>query len=92
VDVVTWPTNSGADKARFYRMARRSAVECAAVFDIAKRLYLADTEQLAAAREDVVRIVSMLVRLNRSARRKAGHGQGHGQGHGEPGALRATGS
>ena len=79
---------SPADKARFYRMARRSAVECAAVFDIAGRLRLGQPRSLAAARDDVVRIVGMLVRLIRGCGRESGQGQGHG--HGGARALRAT--
>jgi four helix bundle protein len=34
------------EKARFYRMARRSATECAAILDIARELELAPEEQL----------------------------------------------
>ena len=79
-----------ADKARFYRMARRSAIECAAVLDIAARLQLGPTPQLDAGRAELQRIVAMLIGLIRSAR--SGQGQGHGHGHGGALALRATGS
>ena len=54
---------SPADKARFYRMARRSATECAAVLDILERLAAGRTEPLASGREILARVVSMLVRL-----------------------------
>ena len=65
---------SEADNARFYRMARRSAVECAAVLDIADRLRLNETEPLSLARQHVVRIVSMRVSLIRSRRRSISGG------------------
>ena len=38
---------SPADKARLYRIARRSATECAAILDICERLELASGDQLA---------------------------------------------
>lgn len=59
---------AAAEKARFFRMARRSAVECAAVFDIADRLRLADAQRVAEVRSLAVRIVSMLVRMIRRGR------------------------
>jgi four helix bundle protein len=51
------------DKQRFYRMARRSATETAAVLDILERRGSAAPELIQAARGLVVRVVSMLVRL-----------------------------
>ena len=54
---------SRKDKARFYRMARRSAVECAAAIDVCAELELTDAEKLAAGREQMVRVISMLVRM-----------------------------
>ena len=56
---------SPADKARFYRVARRSATECAAILDVCGELHLADHTIQAAGREHLVRIVAMLVRLSR---------------------------
>ena len=50
------------EKARFYRMAKRSATECAAIVDVCRRLKLVDKES-AAARELLVRIVAMLIRM-----------------------------
>jgi four helix bundle protein len=54
---------SRKDKARFYRMALRSATECAAVVDVCKRLQLARETDLLAGRQMLLRIVSMLVPL-----------------------------
>lgn len=56
---------SGPEKARFYRIAGRSATECAAVLDVVGRLELTPPEQLVAGRSSLLRIVSMLVRLVR---------------------------
>jgi four helix bundle protein len=52
-----------ADKQRFYRMARRSATESAAVLDVIRRRGHAPAELLDQARELLIRIVSMLVRM-----------------------------
>jgi four helix bundle protein len=57
---------SPADKGRFYRMARRSATECAAVLDVFRRLELAAEELLENGRELLFRIVSMLTKMVRS--------------------------
>jgi len=56
---------SGDEKARFYRMAKRSATECAAVLDVCRRLGLAAQTPLDAGRELLLRVVSMLVPLIR---------------------------
>jgi len=56
---------SSGDKARFYRMARRSATECAAILDVCQKLRLVADSGFRAARELLVRIVSMLVRMVR---------------------------
>jgi four helix bundle protein len=53
------------EKARFYRMARRSATECAAILDIAWELELAPEEQLREGRQQLQRIVKMLVALGK---------------------------
>ena len=58
---------SGDEKARFYRMAKRSATECAAVLDVCRRLALADATRLDAGRELLLRVVSMLIPLIRRA-------------------------
>lgn len=54
---------SARDKRRFYRMARRSATECAAIVDIFTRRGHPENELLRQARALLVRIVSMLVRM-----------------------------
>jgi four helix bundle protein len=68
-----------ADKARFYRMAKRSATECAAIFDVCRRLQLVDTQRIDAARDLLLRVVSMLIQM---ARRRSGTGTGTGTGTG----------
>ena len=57
---------SPKEKARFYRMARRSATECAAILDVCRRLALVEEEAHLAGREALLRIVSMLVPLIKS--------------------------
>jgi four helix bundle protein len=51
------------EKARFYRMSKRSASECAALVDIYRRMGLIDDATAKTARASLLRIVSMLVRL-----------------------------
>ena len=51
------------EKQRFYRMARRSATETAAVLDILDRRKAVPNIAMEPARELLVRVVSMLVRL-----------------------------
>jgi four helix bundle protein len=57
---------SAAEKARFYRIAKRSATECAAVLDVAKRRSSIAHEHYARGRTLLLRIVGMLVKLVRS--------------------------
>jgi len=54
---------SSKDKARFYRMALRSATECAAIIDVAHRLGLIEREQSDESRELLARVVAMLTRM-----------------------------
>jgi four helix bundle protein len=56
---------AGDEKARFYRMAKRSATECAAVLDVCRRLGLASETALDSGRALLLRIVSMLIPLTR---------------------------
>jgi len=56
---------SPAEKVRFYRIARRSATECAAILDVCRKLGLANEERHVVGRELLVRVVSMLVRMCR---------------------------
>jgi len=51
------------EKARFYRMAKRSSTECAAILDICAKLQLIDQSSQVKARELLIRIVSMLTKL-----------------------------
>jgi len=57
---------SGSEKARFYRMAKRSATECAAAFDVLRVRKLAEAPALSKGRELLLRIVSMLIKLIQS--------------------------
>ena len=60
------------EKARFYRMAKRSATECAALLDACQKLKLAEREAVIEGRALLWRIVRMLTQMIR--RRAAGHG------------------
>ena len=53
------------DRARFFEIARGSALECAAVLDVLVARELATPEQITSAKESLVRIVEMLVGLLR---------------------------
>lgn len=74
---------SPADKHRFYRMARRSATETAAVLDILGRRRLASAEQVRGSKDLLARIVSMLVRMIQAPMR-SGRGMGKGRGTEQP--------
>lgn len=54
---------SRADKARFYRIAKRSATECAAILDVARKLEIISRERFDSGRGLLHRIVSMLVKM-----------------------------
>jgi four helix bundle protein len=54
---------SRCEKARFYRIAKRSATECAAALDICRSLELVEQSQLEAGRSLLLRIVSMLTKM-----------------------------
>jgi four helix bundle protein len=54
------------EKRRFYRMARRSATEAAAILHIVARRGHAPEEQTRDARLLLARVVSMLVRMTKS--------------------------
>jgi four helix bundle protein len=51
------------EKARFYRIARRSADELSAALDVLVDAGVAREEELVEARDLIVRVVSMLVKL-----------------------------
>jgi len=57
--------HAGPEKARFYRMAKRSATECASILDVCKQLELIDEGQYANGRELLLRIAAMLTKMSR---------------------------
>ena len=54
---------SSNEKNRFYRMAKRSATECAGILDICQRLRLVDAVKHTKGRELLLRIVAMLTKM-----------------------------
>ncbi len=68
------------EKARFYRMARRSATESAAVLDACKHLELIAHEKYASGRDLLLQVVSMLVRMITNLGGEEGKGKGRGRG------------
>ena len=71
---------SRKDKARFYRMARRSATECASILDACRILEIGAENLLEEGRVILLKIVSMKVKLIKALDGpRLGHGQGHGQ-------------
>ena len=57
---------SAAEKARFYRMAKRSATESAAILDVCQCLNLIKEQRYQQGRELLLRIVAMLVKITRT--------------------------
>ena len=51
------------EKIRFYRMAKRSATECASILDICRHLQLVNPQLYSQGRELLLRIVAMLTKL-----------------------------
>lgn len=51
------------EKIRFYRMAKRSATECAGILDVCHRLELIEENRYVRGRELLIRIVSMLIKM-----------------------------
>jgi four helix bundle protein len=63
---------SKREKARFYRIARRSATECAAILDVVEQLGLIDDRQvLQEVRRQLRTIVPMLIGLGKWAENEA---------------------
>ena len=54
---------AGNEKCRFYRMAKRSATECAAVLDLCSRLGFVEETKHLKGRELLLRIVAMLTKM-----------------------------
>ena len=59
------------EKARIYRIARRSATECAAILDVCRTRRLVAADRLDVGRDLLVRIVAMLTRMILNATEKA---------------------
>jgi four helix bundle protein len=51
------------EKCRFYRMAKRSGTETAAILDVAKRLDIIHEDNYQKGRELLIRIIMMLTKL-----------------------------
>ena len=64
------------DKARFYRIARRSATECAAILDVCRKLDIGRGDLLDKGRQLLLRLVSMLIKLARAREELSGTGTG----------------
>ncbi|MBI5534023.1 MAG: four helix bundle protein [Deltaproteobacteria bacterium] len=72
---------SPGDKARFYRMARRSATECAAILDASRAVKLTDTQLSSKGRALLLRVVAMLTAMVlRLKAPESGSGSGSGSG------------
>ncbi len=56
------------EKARFYRMAKRSATECASILDVCQRLELVEEKRYMNGRELLLGIVSMLIKMAQKQR------------------------
>ncbi len=67
---------SAADKAKYYRYARRSAYECIAVLDLIEGLRIGDPTEMKASRTLLDRIGAMLTKMIVSLER-TGSGQAH---------------
>ena len=59
---------SGNEKVRFYRMAKRSATECASILDVCNRLKIIENTYYTKGRELLLRIVSMLIKMAQTSR------------------------
>ena len=66
------------DKARFYRIARRSGTESAAILDLARVLALATSDLLDRARALLLRITAMLTAMVLKLASGSGSGSGSG--------------
>ncbi|HET9982884.1 MAG TPA: four helix bundle protein [Longimicrobiales bacterium] len=61
-----------AEKGRFYRIARRSATECAAILDLLRTLGVVDVSRLEPGRMLLDELVAMLTVMAMPERRKEG--------------------
>ena len=72
---------SKKEKARFYRIALRSATECAAVLDVCRALSISDPQSIVRGDSLLHRIVPMLTKMIKNLSISgSGSGQGSGQG------------
>jgi four helix bundle protein len=71
------------EKARFYRMARRSATESSAILDVCRTLGLLTDEKHSVGRDLLLQVVSMLVRMITNLGGEEGKGTGRGTGRGK---------
>ena len=55
------------EKSRFYRMAKRSATETAAILDVSKRLNILHEDNYQLGRDLLIRIVMMLTKMARKS-------------------------
>jgi len=53
------------EKIRFYRIAKRSATECAAILDVCRKLGIIEPKNFESGRTLLIRIVSMLIKMTR---------------------------
>jgi len=58
---------ASSEKGTFYRMAKRSATECAGIQDVCKNLELIGEDPYKGLREMLVEIVSMLIKMAKMA-------------------------
>ena len=56
---------SPSDQARYHAIARGSAMECAAILDVARVLQVSSPQELMSAKQMIVRMVEMLTKLSR---------------------------
>jgi four helix bundle protein len=57
--------STGSDQARFHAIARGSAMECGAILDVVNVLHVTAPQELAGAKQLVVRVVEMLTKMCR---------------------------
>jgi four helix bundle protein len=57
--------SSASEKARFYRIAKRSATECSSILDVCKQLQIISEDLYAKGRALLLRIVAMLTKMSR---------------------------
>ena len=81
---------SKAEKRRFYRIAKRSGTESAALIDIVRKCGLAPEDKTREARLLLLEIVAMLTKLSMSKKVGSGMGRGMGTGKGSSGLRPLT--